>query len=107
MRVGLECRPRGMRQSAQGADPAESHGVNAMLIIVAAVIAMLLGTAFAIALGRVAARADEDFDSLLAGEPPSSPAITVLRQSYAGWALAQSTIARESSITVPSSRTSV
>jgi hypothetical protein len=97
---------RAMCDGQRRVDPAESHGVNPMLIIVPAVIVMLLGATFAIALGRVAARADEEFDSLLAAER-ASPANTAPRESYAGWARAQSTIARESSITVPSSRTSV
>jgi hypothetical protein len=77
-----------------------------ILIVVSALTATGFGATLMIALGRVAARADELHDSLLA-EERSASSITVLRQTYAGLTRAQLTIARESSITVPSSSTSV
>jgi hypothetical protein len=67
----------------------------------------------ALALGRAAALADEDSERLLAerrGTAPgrhAHPTVGGYRQSYAGFARAHSTIAWESSITVPSSSTSV
>jgi hypothetical protein len=76
-------------------------------IIIASVLGtMAFGALLAVALGRVAALADENADRLLAeheGDPPIAPATS----RYTGFARAQSTIARESSIAVPSSRTRV
>jgi hypothetical protein len=76
------------------------------IIIASALGAMGFSAAFAVALGRAAALADKNSDRMLA-EHRANPTITGYRQSYAGFARAQSTIARESSITEPSSSTSV
>jgi hypothetical protein len=68
----------------------------------------LAGVAFvatlAIALGRAAAQGDEDMTQLLVEGLPDA---IRRRQSYAGFARAQSTISFEPSTTVPSSSTSV
>jgi hypothetical protein len=81
--------------------------MNIVVIIVASTLAAtLLAATLALALGRAAAAADREVDDRLAGER-SMPSITVLRQSYAGFDRAHSTIARESSMTVPSSSTRV
>jgi hypothetical protein len=76
------------------------------IIIASALGAMGFSAAFAVALGRAAALADRNSDRMLA-ERRANPTIVGYRQSYAGFARAQSTIARESSITEPSSSTSV
>jgi hypothetical protein len=76
------------------------------IIVASALGAMAFGALLAVALGRVAALADEDADRLLA-EHRRDPPTTVPAQRYTGFARAQSTIARESSITEPSSRTRV
>jgi hypothetical protein len=76
------------------------------IIIASALGAMAFGALLVVALGRVAALADEDADRLLA-EHHADPPITASAQRYSGFARAQSTIARESSITEPSSRTRV
>jgi ABC-type branched-subunit amino acid transport system permease subunit len=72
------------------------------------IVALALGVGFAatlaIALGRAAARGDEDLASMLAQAIPES--MTVRRQSYAGFARAQSTISFDPSMTEPSSSTS-
>jgi hypothetical protein len=80
--------------------------MSTIIIIVSGFVAMAFGATFVIALGRVAGRADDELDSLLAEERDVA-GIILLRESYAGLARAQSTIACESSITVPSSRSSV
>jgi hypothetical protein len=76
------------------------------IIIASAIGAMAFGTLLAVALGRIAALADEDADRLLA-EHDSEPPIAEAAQRYTRFARAHSTIARESSITEPSSRTRV
>ncbi len=78
-----------------------------MIIIVAlAVGAVGFSAMLAIALGRAAGAADRNMEAMLATRR-SKPPLTVIRRSYAGLDPAQATIARESSMTVPSSRTSV
>jgi hypothetical protein len=80
--------------------------VIALAIIVASLLATFgFGGVLALALGRIAASADQDSERLLSEKLLTAP-IGVYRQGYAGWAAAQSTIALESSITDPSSRTS-
>jgi hypothetical protein len=76
------------------------------IIIASGLGTMAFGALLAVALGRVAALADENADRLLA-EHDRDPTIADVAQRYTGFALAQSTIARESSIAVPSSRTRV
>jgi hypothetical protein len=81
-------------------------GVVRMTIIVASALgAMGFSAVLAIALGRAAALADKRSERFLA-ERHANPTIIGYRQSYAGFARAQSTIARESSMTEPPSRTS-
>ena len=81
-----------------------------IIIVASALGAIGLSATFAVALSRAAALADQDSDRMLA-ELRAAPSISDHRpsygQGYAGLAWAQSTIARESSITEPSSRTSV
>lgn len=76
-----------------------------IIIIASAVAAMLLSAVFALALGNAAARADRDTERRLAARRASQP-VTVMHHVYAGFARAHSTIAEESSITVPSSSSS-
>ena len=76
------------------------------IIIASALGTMAFGALLAVALSRVAALADENADRLLA-EHDSERFIAPATPRYAGFARAQSTIARESSIAVPSSRTRV
>ena len=81
--------------------------MSAVIVVVSAVAAILFAATFAVALGRAAHRADEELESALVRERVAA-AIVLSRHGYgAGFARAQSTIARESSITVPSSRTRV
>jgi len=80
--------------------------IPTIIIIASAFSGTLFAAALVIALGRVAAHADEDLDRQLAAERALA-SIAQPRGTYAGFARAQSTIARESSITVPSSSTSV
>ena len=78
-----------------------------MIVIVASgLVVVAFGAMIACALSRVAALADDAADRQLARRRANSP-IVGYRQSYTGLARAQSTIARESSITDPSSRTRV
>ncbi|HWD11639.1 MAG TPA: hypothetical protein VG366_07325 [Solirubrobacteraceae bacterium] len=77
-----------------------------MIVIVAlAVGAMGFSVTIVFALARVAARADRDMDELIA--TLRVPAREAREHIYAGFARAHATIACESSITVPSSSTSV
>jgi hypothetical protein len=89
--------------------------VSVTIIAASTLGAIGFSAILAIALGRVAALADRDSSRTLAerrAEDPitvyrqTDPSVTAYRQSYAGFAWAQWTIARESPITEPSSRTS-
>ena len=73
------------------------------IIVTSAFGATVLSAVFVIALGRIASLADKDSQRMLE-ERRAAHTLKLYRQTYAGWARAQSTIARESSITVPSSR---
>jgi hypothetical protein len=75
----------------------------------ALIVALTLGVGFAatvmIALGRAAARGDDALANRLTESLPES--IVSRRQSYAGFAPAQSTISFDPSMTVPSSSNNV
>lgn len=73
------------------------------IIVASALGAMAFSALLAIALARTAALSDRASEQMLA-QRRATPEIRAYRRSYAGLARAQSAIARESSITVPSSR---
>jgi hypothetical protein len=76
------------------------------IIVICGVAVLASGAIIALAMARVAARADEDLDELLAIRLGAASA-RELHQSYAGLSVAQPAISREPSMTVPSSRSSV
>jgi hypothetical protein len=74
-----------------------------MIIVVASVGGALgFSAVLVLALGRVAGRADRDAAELWEARK-ATLSMTLFKDDYAGFARAQSTITRESSITVPSS----
>jgi hypothetical protein len=76
------------------------------IVIISAVAVLSSGAIVAVAMGRVAARADAELDELLSRRL-GTLAARELHESYAGFALAQRAISRDPSTTVPSSSTSV
>jgi hypothetical protein len=76
------------------------------IIVICGVAVLASGAIVALAMARVAARADEDLDELLAIRLGAASA-RELHQNYAGLSFAQPAISREPSTTVPSSRSSV
>jgi hypothetical protein len=76
------------------------------VILISGGAVMASGAVLAIAMGRVAALADEELDELLARRRGLADA-GALHHSYAGLASAQPTISAEPSITLPSSSTRV
>jgi hypothetical protein len=82
--------------------------ISVIVIVALGLAAMGFSAMLALALGRVAAHADREADELLAAlkdgaQVPRTPRL----DGYAGFSRAHATIACESSITRPSSRTSV
>jgi hypothetical protein len=75
------------------------------IILILGLGAMACCSLLVLALARVAARADERDEEILARRLPGAGASRT--ESYAGLALAHSTIAAEPSITVPSSSSRV
>jgi hypothetical protein len=76
------------------------------IIVICGVAVLASGAIMVLAMGRVAGRADEELDELLAIRLGATSA-RELHESYAGLAFAQPVISRDPSTTVPSSRTSV
>jgi hypothetical protein len=74
------------------------------IILISAAAVMACGVVITLALGRAAARADADLDELLDRRLGRGQE---RYETWAGFSRAQATIALESSITVPSSSTSV
>jgi len=73
------------------------------IIVASALGALGFSAALALALGRVAASADESSERMLA-ESRAAAESTAFRRGYAGWARTQSLIARESRTTARSPR---
>jgi hypothetical protein len=73
------------------------------IIIASALGALGFSAALAIALGRVAASADESSERMLA-ESLAAAESAAFRRGYAGWARTQSILARDPSSAVRSSR---
>ena len=76
------------------------------IILIVGAAFVTCGAVVTLAIGRAAAHADEELDELLARRLGAT-ASRELHESYAGFSRAQATIALESSMTVPSSSTSV
>ena len=74
------------------------------VIVASGLVVVAFGAMIAVALSRAASIADDTADRQLA-QRRANPRIVGYRQSYTGLARAQSTIALDSSITDPSSRT--
>lgn len=75
-----------------------------MTIVVACTLGALgFSAALALALGRVAALADESSERMLA-EGAAAAESAAFRRGYAGWARTQSMLARQSTSAVASSR---
>ncbi len=86
--------------------PAEGQMSVITVILIVGLTVLVSGATLVIAMSRLAARADEELDELLARRLGAGPARRQ-HESYAGLAVAQSTISLEPSTTVPSSSTSV
>lgn len=81
-------------------------GATVIMILASAGCVVGFSALLAIALGRAAARGDRDLEMRRA-ERRTGPRVTVVRQHYAGWARGPSPLARGSSMTLRSSRTSL
>ncbi len=90
---------------AGGRGSGDTYGDSVIILLVAVLGAFGFAAVMVIALSRAASLADAR-TAVLSAEERSVQSRTILHQSYDGLADAQSTIARDQSITVPSSRTS-
>lgn len=100
MAVRAVCESRRLEPTEEAAGPLTT------IILSLALSAMSFFALLAIALARVASRADAESERVAAARR-GRPTIKAYRQSYAGFARAHSTISWEPSITEPSSSTSV
>ena len=80
--------------------------VSLTIIVASALGALGFSVALTLALGRIAARADEGSERMLA-EGRAAADSAAFRRAYAGWARTQSAVAGGSSIAEPSSRVRV
>jgi hypothetical protein len=83
-------------------------GGNAVtiMIMISGITATMMCALIVLALSRVAARADEELDEIVARRIGATAA-RGQHESYAGWAFAQATMSCDPSITVPSSSSNV